>query len=525
MTEDSTGERPVFLSTLPAGPSERRLAGIVVIASVTIFLAAAPFATVQLAAVGAFIPVYESALVINDLITAALLFGQFRILRRRALMLLACGYLYTAFMTVAHALTFPGLFAPAGLLGAGAQSTAWIYMFWHGGFPILVIAYALLKHDERTVSAARAPTAALASGVLIVLAVAAFTLLTTAGQDLLPPIMLGHNYTPAMIFVVSSVWALSLLALGVLWRRRPHSVLDLWLMVVMCAWLFDIALAAVLNHGRFDLGFYAGRVYGLAAASFVLLVLLLENSALYARLVAAHAGERDKAAELAAVNQELEAFSYSVSHDLRAPLRAIEGFSSLLLEDYTQQLDAQGKDYLRRVSSACRRMGQLIDDLLALARVIRKDMRWEMVDLGALGASVADELAQADRSRAVEFAIADGLRVRGDPGLLRVVLENLLGNAWKFTRKNPAARIELSASDQDGERRFCVRDNGAGFDMTYADKLFRAFQRLHDAAEFPGTGIGLATVQRVIHRHGGRVWADGAVGRGAAFYFTLKETA
>src|SRR6266849_8046218 len=283
-----TDERRVFLSTLPAGRGERRLALAAVLASVAVFLAAAPFAKLPLAQIGAFIPIYESALVINDLITAVLLFGQFGILRSRALLVLASGYLLTAFMAVSHALTFPGLFSPTGLLGAGPQSTAWLYMFWHGGFPLLVIAYALLKGEARDTTGPAPGTAVLACVAAVLAAVCGLTLLATAGQDALPAIMQGNHYTPAMIVVVSSVWVLSLVALAVLWRRRPHSVLDLWLMVVMCAWIFDIALSAVLNAGRFDLGFYAGRIYGLLAASFVLIVLLLENSMLYGRLVETH---------------------------------------------------------------------------------------------------------------------------------------------------------------------------------------------------------------------------------------------
>jgi PAS domain S-box-containing protein len=225
--------------------------------------------------------------------------------------------------------------------------------------------------------------------------------------------------------------------------------------------------------------------------------------------------------ELAAVNRELEAFSYSVSHDLRAPLRSIDGFSQALLEEYGDRLDTTGEDYLRRVRSAARRMGELIDDLLDLSRVTRREMRHELVDLSALARAVMAELQKSDPARPVKVVIADGLVAAGDAQLLRLVLENLLGNAWKFTSKQPAPRIELGAFDRDGHRVFFVRDNGVGFDMAYAHKLFGAFQRLHGMTEFPGTGIGLATVQRIIHRHGGEVWAEAEVGRGATFSFTL----
>jgi len=234
---------------------------------------------------------------------------------------------------------------------------------------------------------------------------------------------------------------------------------------------------------------------------------------------------RRRTGELEIANKELEAFSYSVSHDLRAPLRAIDGFSHALREDYGDKLDEQGKDYLQRVRKGCQRMGRLIDDMLALARVIRYEMRPENVDLSAIAEGVVSQIVQSDPTRAVKVVIPKGLRVSGDPGLLRIALENLLNNAWKFTQKTTAAKIELSSFRKDGETVFCLRDNGAGFDMTYVDKLFRAFQRLHDASAFPGSGIGLATVHRVIQRHGGRIWAEGEVDRGAAFYFTLKEDA
>ena len=299
---------PVFLSTVPPGRGERQLALAVTLVSGLIFLTAAPFAKVKLVPVAAFMPIYESILVVTDLITAVLLFGQFGFLRTRALMVLASGYLFTALITVAHALTFPGLFAPTGLLGAGPQSTAWLYMFWHGGFPLLVIAYALLKDAPGEMSAprGRARVPILASVGAIVVVVGGLSALATAGQRVLPPIMRGNQYTPLLVVVVGSVWALSLLALVILWRRRPHSVLDLWLMVVMCAWLFDIALAAILNAGRFDVGFYAGRIYGLLAASFVLMALLIENGKLYARLVEAHGSERRARQHVQASLQESE---------------------------------------------------------------------------------------------------------------------------------------------------------------------------------------------------------------------------
>jgi PAS domain S-box-containing protein len=230
---------------------------------------------------------------------------------------------------------------------------------------------------------------------------------------------------------------------------------------------------------------------------------------------------RERTVQLQATNKELEAFTYSVSHDLRAPLRSIDGFSLALLEDYADKLDEDGQDYLRRVRAASQRMAELIEDLLQLSRLTRREMRRETVDLSALAQESAAELQMSQPERQVEFVIEEGVVTDGDAGLLRVVLENLLGNAWKYTSKHPSARIEFGVTQQDGEVAYFVCDDGAGFDTAYADRLFGAFQRLHSTTEFEGTGIGLATVQRIIHRHGGRVWAEGAVEQGATFYFTL----
>ncbi len=230
----------------------------------------------------------------------------------------------------------------------------------------------------------------------------------------------------------------------------------------------------------------------------------------------------ERTLQLETVNRDLESFCYSVSHDLRAPLRHINGFSQTILSEYMDKLDETGQDYLQRICAASNRMGQLIDDLLELSRVARSEMRCEQVNLSELARDIADMLHETSPARELKFVAAPDLIVKGDATLLNLLLQNLLDNAWKYTSREAAAVIEFGLAECDGKTAFFVSDNGVGFDMTYAGKLFGAFQRLHGSGEFEGTGIGLATAKRVVDRHGGRIWGKGEVGKGATFYFTLQ---
>lgn len=241
----------------------------------------------------------------------------------------------------------------------------------------------------------------------------------------------------------------------------------------------------------------------------------LENDAL-SRCV------RERTEQLEAANRELEAFSYSVSHDLRAPLRSIDGFSRALLDDYSEILDIKARDYLVRLQKSAQRMAELIADLLSLSRVNRADLRCAPANLSDVARAIADDLQHEDPGRPATFDIADGLVVEADARLVRVLLDNLLGNAWKFTSRVADARIQVGAAEIDGARVYFVRDNGAGFDPARASKLFSPFQRLHSEADFPGTGIGLSIAQRIAQRHGGKVWAESEPDKGATFYFTLS---
>ncbi|MGY3549749.1 PAS domain S-box-containing protein [Bradyrhizobium sp. USDA 4472] len=294
-------DRSTFLSTLPATQRDRAGALAIVGVSAILFAIAVPFAGTPLAQVPGFVASYQSALTVSDIITAVLLLSQFYVLRSRALLLLSTGYLFTAASAVTHALTFPGLFAPTGLLGAGSQTTVWLYMIWHGGFPLLVLAYGWLKDADGGPKVEGPTGRSIVVAVLgVIAAMIVIAWVVTAQHDLLPVLLKDGRYTTTMIGVVSFVWSLSFAALITLWLRKPHTVIDVWLMVTMCAWLFDIALSAIANVARYDLGFYAGRLYGLGAASFVLAVLLIENVRLQAttmgllgRLREQSASERD----------------------------------------------------------------------------------------------------------------------------------------------------------------------------------------------------------------------------------------
>ena len=243
------------------------------------------------------------------------------------------------------------------------------------------------------------------------------------------------------------------------------------------------------------------------------------------QLQTANADLELRTGQLQTANQELESFAYSVSHDLRAPLRAIDGFSQTVLEDCAPLLDDAGRFAIERVRANAVRMGRLIDDMLHLARISHGELNPGPTDLGALAREIAAELREQQPDRNLDVRIAEGLVADVDPDFIRIALANLLSNAFKFTGNQAAPRIDFGSETRDGDVVYYVRDNGAGFDMMYADRVFRPFERLHSQDEFPGTGIGLATVQRVIRRHGGRIWADAAIGRGATFFFTLRSEA
>jgi len=303
-------------------------------------------------------------------------------------------------------------------------------------------------------------------------------------------------------------------------RQRPRSELT------------PIIFVTALDRAETDMG----RGYDLGAVDFVFApvvpAILRAKVSVFVELYKAQQELRryrtqlerlvqERTTALTAINRELEAFSYSVSHDLRAPLLSFDGLNQSLLKDYGDSLDPRAKDYLQRMRRASERMTSVFDGLQTLFRLTSGEIHRETTDISAMAADIVEEMRGADLERKVDVSVGEGLTVFGDPRLLRILMTNLISNAWKFTSKEPAARVEIGAEIVDGDTRLFVRDNGVGFDMIYAHKLFGAFQRLHSQSDFPGVGIGLATVRRIVNRHGGRAWAEGAVGEGATFYFVL----
>ncbi len=328
----------------------------------------------------------------------------------------------------------------------------------------------------------------------------------------------GPSYWPARVLVGPSVRAqlqrtfppiTVVIVLGIAWLfRQTEGSSNPAILASLIALGSAVIVALIVSRIAQSIGGEIDRVHTTLEAT-------------KSSLMASNAQLSAKTAELVSVNKELEAFSYSVSHDLRSPLTHIQGFMGIISEEYGSKLDARGRDYLGRVTSSAQRMNTLIEELLSLSRVSSTELKLQRIDLSEIARGVAERLKRDDPGRKVEFEIAQSAPVLADPKLMEIALENLLNNSWKFTSKTPQARIEFAFSDGGGKTVYLVRDNGAGFDMKHSDRLFVPFQRLHSPSDFPGTGVGLATVRRVITRHGGEIWAEGVPNKGATFYFTL----
>ena len=533
MERERSRRELAYLSRAPATAAQRRLALAIVILSVAAFIPAVPFARLPLAKVPAFIPSYEAALTLSDLITAVLLFGQFARLRTTALLALASGYLYDALIIVPHAFTFPGVFSPTGLLGAGSQTTAWLYCFWHAGFPLFVLLYGVLGwRGEKRVRGAAGPIIAAAVAGVAALA-GGLTLLTTIGHDLLTVIIVNGDYSLLVTKGVSpALWLLSLLALIVIWRKREHSVLDLWVGVVLCAWLLDIALSAVVGSSRYDLGWYAGRTYGLLAATFVLSVLLVETNSLYGRLERSldDLEDRHRALEQSTVelersqeqlrhSQKMQAVGQltgGVAHDFNNLLTAIIANVDLLdkLPGSTPQHHVFAAAALRSASRGAR----LVKQLLAFGR--RQMLRPEIADLNRLLAEFVPLLRRAV-GEPIEIELHQDPELwlcSVDAAQFESALLNLALNARDAMRNGGRLVIETRrATHEQGDGgdlewkpgkyvAVSVADTGTGMPAHVRERAFEPFFTTKASGE--GSGLGLSQVYGYVKQLGGNVTID-----------------
>ena len=472
MSLAETDQPPIFLSTMPARRRHRRVALAMVAVLIGAFAVSAPFAAVPLTRVEAFIASYESILVINDLITAALLYAQFAILRTRGFLVLASGYLFTALMVVPHMLVFPGVFTPTGLLDAGPSSAAWIYVFWHIGFPVAVLIY-VFRADSGNVQGRARVSIALSVAAIVALVVA-LTWISTAGEPFMPKVMADATQRASSIpYVIGSVWLLTLVTLGVLWWGRPRkSVIDLWLAVVLCAWLCEIMLSVILAPARFSLGFYLGRLYGLIAASVVLLFLLSETIALYAQLVRAIATERRERgrrlsemeamlSHLARVG-DLGSVVTHLIHEVNQPLTAIGNYLGAL-----QRLAAMGEtekvastiDKTIGQSERAREIIRRLRDFVAKREIERRPE--------PLATTVDDAIAVAQAATGrtgVEIEVTLDPRVDDvviDRLQIEQVLVNLIRNASEAMAASPRRRLVIASRTIDHEKiELSIADSG-----------------------------------------------------------------
>jgi signal transduction histidine kinase len=563
------GTQESLLANVPASQHERRLALFVVVLSTLGCVAAIPFVHVPLPKIPAFIPSYESALAINDLITAVLLCGQFTQLRSRAVLVLAAGYFFDALMIVAHALTFPGVFSEGGLLGAGLQSTVWLFVFWHGGFALFLLGYALLRsRGDGGATVPGRPGVAILSAIAGVLGMAlALTLVATAGRDYLPAIMQGGDFSLLTSKGISpAILAISLLALAVLARRRRPAALDLWIMVVLCAWVFDVALSATIGSERFDLGWYAGRSYGLLAASFVLVILLLETNVLHRRLAAAHAELADDARDLAGHVRERtrelalsnEALKAEMARREQTEARLVQSqkmeaignltgglahdFNNLLgiailnldmLRERTQaepDIDAFAKDALE----AALRGADLTRRLLAFAR--KQPLKPERIDVNELVGGIT-KLLMRILGEEIEIALKttpDLWPAIADPTQLETALTNLANNARDAMPKG--GRLTIATGNRHLDEDYAslhpevapgdhvmieVIDTGTGMPPEVVARIFEPFFTTKPQGK--GTGLGLSMVFGFVKQSGGHINVYSEPGIGTAFRLYLPR--
>jgi signal transduction histidine kinase len=513
-------EQHFTLTSLSPGRAQRRLALAVVLALLgAFFITAGPLSTIQAARIDAFVPAYATAIFVSDSITALLLFAQFSILRSRALLAISSGYVFTALTVIPWLLTFPGVFTPGGLLGAGLQTTNWLYILWHAGFPTFVMAYALLKDADPAKGLWRRSTgAAILSSVAATAAVlCAATFLFTAGDGLLPRISLDPvHFSTLWLYVAGSLAMWSVLTLIVLWIRR-RSVLDLWLMVVMSAYAIEVYLVAFPGLARFSVGWYAGRVFGFVSGSLVLFVLLYEITTLYARLLrAVFAQRREREARL----MTGDAVSASIAHEIKQPLAGIVTNADAGLRWLERSMPDQVKSALEQIVADGHRAGAIIDGVRAL---FKKDARnttsLAINDLiGEALALARDELIRHRVS--VQAELNEQLpRVKGDRVQVQQVLLNLITNAIDSMAAKDGSRVLCVKSAMHDPRSVTVSvaDSGTGIEPKDIERIFNPLY----TTKSHGMGMGLPICRSIIEAHDGHLWVSPNTPEGAVFHFML----
>ncbi len=508
-------EQDFVISSLSPSKAQKRLAlGVVLVLFVAFFITAGFLSSIQLARIDAFVPLYAAAMFVTDSITAVLLFAQFSILRSRALLVIANGYLFTALVLISWLLSFPGVFAPSGLLGAGPKSTNWLYIVWHAGFTMFVIAYALLKDADpaKRLWQGSAGAAILSSVAMTAAVVCVATFLVTAYDPLLPPLMLDTIRLPAWYYAAGSMMLLSVVALMVLWVRW-RSVLDLWLMVVMCAYVVEVSFP------RFSVGWYAGRIFGVIAGSVILFVLLYEITTLYARLVhAVSAQHREREARL----MTGDTVSASIAHEVNQPLSAMVTHAAAglrWLDRATPDLD-EAKAAFKRIAVDGHRAGAVIGSIRA---IFKKDVRPRTsLDINELiGEALGLVRGELQMHRvSVQAEPNENLPwVKGDRVQLQQVLLNLITNAIESMAASDGARVLGVSSEVQSSSSVMVsvKDTGTGVDPEDVDRIFNPLF----TTKSHGMGMGLSICRSIIEAHEGRLWVAPNTPHGSVFHFIL----
>jgi signal transduction histidine kinase len=516
-------DEPLTLANLPPSRPQKRLALAVVLALVVVFfITAGPLSTFQPGRIDAFVPAYGTAICVNDLITAVLLFNQFAILRSRALLVIASGYLFTALIVIPWTLTFPGVFTPGGLLGAGLQTTNWLYNLWHVGFPAFVIAYVLVKDADPTKGLWRgsAGAAILLSVAVTAAVVCVATVLVTAGHAHLPRTMLDTIHaSPVWLYIAGYQVLLCVAALTLLWMRQ-RSVLDLWLMVVVYVYIIEICLGSfAAGLARFSVGWYAGRVFGFVSGSLVLFVLLHEIATLYAQLLrAVLAQRREREARL----MTGDAVSASIAHEIKQPLTAIlanAGVGLNWLDRVEPNLDSV-REALRRVVTAGRRADTVIENIRAHFKMgARTRSSLDIHDVIQEALAIVRDKLQTSRV-AVEVDLNKRLpRITGEQIQLQQVLVNLITNAIDSMATKNGERLLYIRSEVHRHKHVMVsvKDTGEGLEPGAADRVFNPLF----TTKTDGMGMGLSICRSIIEAHEGQIWVTANEGRGAIFHFTV----